>query len=611
MIHLGELEIKPRLVISGAGVSMRAGLPSGPALVESAIKKLGKVAEVSPDLIARISQQLPLEVFFQVVADHAGQSVATKVTTALDAEKPSAVHEWIAEKVEQDLIDRVYTFNFDTLHERALNLNLLRSASGRSVILESEVSDFCLIKLHGSADLRGIVAIGEYVQGFSDPVRERLLEDWTDEVVLVLGYGGWDADLAVTVDEAVAADKLPHQVVWVDRSFPNRGGRTALLSELESAGVNCHRILDDLYSALCLDAESKAPPALAQFQYRWEEFDTLDSSVATAIIAESAMLVDEVDSAALYLKELSGLTQLRLSAFLLERKDSEEAVEVYRDLARKSHQATTAALAATRVYSLTRGQQDCFNSVDLTALHPSIAKHFSAFIKSRRTDLGGLDRREAAARVRGLPKPHETAQGVDSLDTVRLYVSLLTESARLLHEARDYEAALALDKRAYRFAAALGDSALVASVSGGVGVCLLGIADSLSGVDAVSVRKDAVRWLRDTVAPGRTKIGDFTWGLYMCNLGSAISELGQPEEGVSLIHKGLPVLQASMPNWAVSAWAYLAGAYGDLYEKNQQEEDLVLGFKALSKGRALADAIDDYDDVYLLENVGQRLNKLS
>ena len=610
MTHQRGIEIEPHLVITGAGISMMSGLPSGPALVEDALKNLLKGDYISGTNIKKISRSLPLEVFFQIVADHTSQDIATKVTTALDAENPSAVHNWLSRKVQEGLIKQIYTFNFDTLQEQSLGSILKRSTSGRSVVLTSEDLDFRLIKFHGSADSQGVISIGEYVQGFSEPVRKQFLDDWNGKSILVLGYGGWDADLAVTIDEAIDTGKLPRHVTWVDLSFPEQGGRTALLSEIESAGVTCKRLVGDLESVLSLDSKNKEESSLDPFDYRWEEFTTLDNLTTTAIMTEAAILADELEIASHFLEDLTGKTRLRLESILLERKGTEKVLEIYQKLIEDDILGTTQALAATRIYTLSQGQKDYFDSVNLNALHPSVAEHFSAYIKSRRTDLGGLDRPIAAARVRGLPKPHETAQGVENLDAVRLYVSLLTESARLLHEASDYKAALTLDKRAYRFTAALGDPKLKASVSGGIGVCLMGIADSLSGQDAIAVLSDAVHWLTKTIAPGRSQVGDYTWGLHMCNLGSALSLLGQPREGIKFIRKGLPVLQNSMPNWAVSAWAYLAGAYGDLYEKTRQVEYIHLGYIALAEGSELANNIGDFDDIYLIENEKQRLEAL-
>lgn len=604
------IELEPDLVITGAGISMMSGLPSGPALVEDALKKMAHDDNLPETFAKKISSSLPLEVFFQIVADHAGQEIATKVTTALDSESPSKVHNWLSEKVKEGQLKQIYTFNFDTLQEQSLGTKFKHSTSGRSVVLISEDLDFCLIKLHGSADSQAVISIGEYVQGFSDSIRKQFLDDWKGKSVLVLGYGGWDADLAVTIDEAIDTGKLPCHVTWVDLSFPKQGGRTALLSELESAGVTCEKIIGDIESLLSVDSKSEEKRSFDPFDYRWEEFTGLDELTTTAIMAEAAILANELEIASNLLEDLAGNTRLRLESFLLERYGSKKVISIYRRLIKDKSLGTTQALAATRIYTLSQGQEDYFDSVNLDALHPSVAEHFSAYKESRRTDLGGLDRPSAAAKVRGLPEPHETAQGVSNLDSVRLYVSLLTESARLLHEANDFKAALVLDKRAYRFAAALGDPKLEASVSGGVGVCLMGIADSVSGQQATSVLSEAVNWLTKAIAPGKSKVGDYTWGLHMCNLGSALSLLGQPREGIKYLRKGLPVLQNSMPNWAVSAWAYLAGAYGDLYEKTQQDEHIQLGFRALAEGRRLAKNLDDLDDIYLIENEKKRLEAL-
>ena len=610
MVDRIGVELLPNLVITGAGISMRSGLPSGPALVESALKNLINV-DYLPETFARnISKSLPLEVFFQIVADHAGQNIATMVTTALDSKSPSDVHYWLSERIEEGQIKQIYTFNFDTLQEQSLGSKFKYSKSGRSVLLSSQDFDFRLIKLHGSADTQGVISIGEYVQGFSDAVRKQFLDDWNGKSVLVLGYGGWDADLAVMIDEAINTGKLPSQITWVDLSFPEEGGRTALLSDLESVGVSCRKIVGDFMSIISAKNKNEERSNINHFGYEWEEFSGLDNLTTKAIVAEAAILANELEAAAHILEDITGSSRLRLESFLLERHESKSLINIYQKLIEGEVPGTTQALAATRIFSLSHGQKDYFDSVNLDMLHPSVAEHFSAYKESRRTDFGGLDRASAATKVRGLPKPHETAQGVDNLDAVRLYVSLLTESARLLHEAKDFKSALVLDKRAYRFAFALGDTKLVASVSGGIGVCLMGIADSLSGQEATSVLNEAVNWLTKTITPGKSKVGNYTWGLHMCNLGSALSLLGNHREGIEHLSQGLPVLQKSMPNWAVSAWAYLAGAYGDFYEKTLNMEHLQLGFRALDEGEKLAKKLGDFDDMYLIENEKVRLEGL-
>lgn len=239
-----------------------------------------------------------------------------------------------------------------------------------------------------------------------------------------------------------------------------------------------------------------------------------------------------------------------------------------------------------------------------------MARHFDAYVRSRRTDHGGLARDDAARRVRELPGPFETASGVTSLDAVRLYIGFLTESARLLHEARDFSNALEMDRRALRFASAIGDPALLASTSGGVGVCLMGLAEDAAPGVAETHLAEAENWLRRAVEPGRERIGDYVWGLYMCNLGSVLSERGNPRQGVDFLLAGLPVLTEAYPNWAVSCQAYLAMAFGNLFDLERDSKHLQDGHRAVQAGRALATSLQDFDDVYLLQDAETQLRNL-
>lgn len=596
------------VVLTGAGVSMAAGLPSGPELVESALACLSERLSLRKGIASAVSRVLPLEVLFQVIADHAGEEAATAVTRVLDASTPTVTHVWIAEQQRSGRCRSIYTFNFDTLHEQSLGDPFETQLVGRSIVLESLSKEWRLTKLHGSATHRGVVSIGEYVQGFSDSIRHRMMDDWSKRVLLVLGYGGWDVDLRVTLDEAVAKRCLPRAVVWVDRSFPRTGGRTELLTDFEAHGVVCHRVESEISTWLGFGAAADAKAHTA-FEYDWRELAPLDELSVGAILAEACLLSDRLDWTAEIATELAGEEASRIEALLQDQKgERASAAAAYRRIVEGGwHGETTRALAAARAFTLSAGQVDLFDQVLPDQLQADMARHFDAFVWSRRSDLGGLARDKAARRVRELPRPFATASGVTSLDAVRLYIGFLTESARLLHEARDFDDALEMDRRALRFASALGDPALVASTSGGVGVCYMGLAeDAVSGA-AESHLAEAERWLRGAVEGGRERVGDYVWGLHMCNLGSVLSERGDPRNGVQYLLAGLPVLTAAYPNWAVSCQAYLAMAFGDLFDLECEPKHLRDGLRAVQVGWALANRLKDFDDVHLLKEAEAKL----
>lgn len=589
------------VIMTGAGVSMEAGLPSGPELVESALTCLLQELDLPRSIAASVSRAVPLEVLFQIVSDHAGEEAATAVTRYLDASTPTAAHKWIAAQQGSGLCRAIYTFNFDTLHEKSLSTPFVDRTVGRSVVLESSSGEWRLTKLHGSSMIRGVVSIGEYVQGFSDEIRTRLMEDWSGRTLLVLGYGGWDVDLRVTADEAITKRRLPRSIVWVDRSFPREGGRTDLIADFEAHGVACHRIESEL--AAWVGSDSGKVHNRNKFDYEWKELRQLDDATSGAIVAEACLISEQLEWAQKVAAKFAGDRGSRIEALLNDRNGKQEhATAAYRRIVESGWSSTiTRALSAARVFTLTAGQIDLFDRVLPSEMPAEMARHFEAYVLSRRTDRGGLARDEAARRVRSLPRPFNTAAGVTSLDAVRLYINFLTESARILHEAGDYGGALILDKRALRFAGALGDPSLMASTSGGVGVCHMGLAEHANKKVAQLHLLEAERWLRKAIGAGRERIGDYIWGLHMCNLGSVLCELGHPRQGVDCLLAGLPVLTSVFPNWAVSCQAYLAMGFCDLFTVDGDPRHLRNGRNAVQVGWALANKLQDFDDTHLLK----------
>ncbi len=602
------------VVLTGAGISISAGLPSGPDMVRSAVARLLELLSSSDGIVGVIGDTLPLEVFFQVVADHAGESVATRVINVLDASVTTPIHQWVAAQQLLGRIFSLYTFNFDTLHELALEEQFTTRVVGRSVVLEAPSGGWRITKLHGSATVRGVISIGEYVQGFTDPIRAQLLEDWHNRLLLVLGYGGWDADLRITVDEAIAVGRLPRAVVWVDQSFPITGGRSDILNEMEEAGVVCHRVVADFsrLSDLPAGKETEAISVNKSFEYGWDEFSRLDLSIVRAILADACLLSDQLDQAAILTSLLAAPERRRLEALLYDRKgDKTSALAQYQRLLKEVHPAPTLAMAAARAFTLSVGQVDLFDEVPVAQLPIEMACHFEAFVQSRRSDTGGLERADAAKKVGKLPRPFETASGVKSLDGVRLYISLILESARLLHEDSDFSEALELDKRAMRFAQAIGDPVLLSMTAGGVGVCFMGIAEQAIREDADKHWASAEKWLRIGVREGRDRSGDYAWGLHMCNLGSVLSERGDPRTGIEYILQGLPALTAAYPNWAVSCHGFLAMAYCDAFDLEGNPTHIDDGVRALAAGWALANQLKDYDDAHILRQAETKLRERS
>lgn len=297
---------------------------------------------------------------------------------------------------------------------------------------------------------------------------------------------------------------------------------------------------------------------------------------------------------------------VRTRALLAElRGDNVSAAQLYREVALSSQPVSSRALAAVRAFATSRGKVDCFSAVPSTLLSVPLRSVYEAYCTTRKTDLGGLDRREKADLVGGLPQPFETAQGVDSLDAVRLYIGFLTEAARILHEARDWSSALALDFRAYRFAQAIREPTTLGMTTGGIGACYMGLAEDSADEDRTTHLRTAEDWLRRATHGGPQSCGPFAWSLHTCNRGVVAAQLGRVDEGIALLESALPVLIEVFPNYAVCFHGDLALAYVDQFDVLHERACLGLAIHSLAMGWALADRLDDHDDVYFLER-GQR-----
>lgn len=604
-----------RLVtVTGAGLSIATGLPSGPDLVRGALRILSLCADTDLQPPSRIEQRLPLEVFFQIIADHAESTAVAKLTRSLDGGKPTAGHKWISAATQQGHIYAGYTFNFDTLQERCLPRPSDSRAIGRSWVVNYDQFEFSLTKLHGSADSLGVISISEYVQGFADPVRRKLLSDIKGRTILFLGYGGWDVDLHIALDEAIRLRMLPDTVIWIDRSFPINGGRTEILKNLSDAGVTCVPVTGDLQELSAHEVESPLSQSedAVPLNLTFSHFRTLQPTIARAILIEAALVAGEMD----WVRDILGDSEsigsqtqtIRAGAMLSDRlRNKRQAAKLYSQLVETANAGATSALAAAKAFSLSSGKLDCFDSVQIENLCPVLQDVFATYVRTRRTDIGGLERQELAEVVRLLPNPFEIAQGVDSLDAVRLYISILSETARILHESGDWNSALHLDRRAYRFAMAVGEPDALAMTAGNIGACYMGIVDDSNGIEKHSHLLQAKEWLSKATSAGPETIGAFAWGLHMCNLGTVLGQLDRPTEGIDLILSALPILRDVFPNYAVCFYGHLALAYCKKFDKIGDPQYLREANLTVSQGWALAEELNDFDDVHFLEDAEQAI----
>lgn len=622
MPWLKRRQREPIVVLTGAGVSMSAGLPGGRELSEIVLKTLCKNVGIDAlPGIQLISKGTPLETIFQIVADHIGEEPIQLIISQLNKNAPSRIHATLAELARDKQISALYTFNFDQLHEFAFGSNPTDVVHfGRTIRKNFRLGhnwQVPLWKLHGSSDFVGIITISEYIRGFSTAVHNSLRRDLDDRAWLILGYGGWDVDFRGVIADAARSGVLPREVIWVDKSFPDDGSRSEILEIWNSRKVVTQLIEQDVdylarYEMNGAPVNSKnhegTSSALA------DPLKGASSFASAGAITEAALICGHTEIAAFILR-LFAEDQLTKERALLAEKQGyrKDAGRMYFRLASESPYAYTKAMAAIKAFVLTGGSLDCFDKVETTDLGETGLIFFKAVATTRRTDTGGLDRKAAAEVLERLPSIENLIRQVTSLDGARFFISTLSEIARVFHETRRWIDALEMDQLAYRVAQGFGDLGVMGMCAGNIGSCYMGLAEDEQNKSKIRYLKLARRWLAEAVQKMRGQ-DEFGWALHTCNLGVVESELGTPQAGIDLLKIGLSSLMKIYPNYAVCFWGELAECYifAARNAKGENRAPLTLAaVESLRSGLTLADRLRDWDDLSFLRNAANGLKKLN
>ena len=604
---------QPVYILTGAGVSVGAGLPTGPTLAAAVLRRLATRIPGAAIDVETIAEAVPLETVFQSLADYAGPESTRRIVSMLDSECPSRLHRGIREAGEAGCVRSLYTFNFDTLHERAFPIQQLASAEGRTVVKELRTASgqsVTLAKLHGSAEVAGILTLAEYVSGFSDGIRNRFSEDFRGTFWLVLGYGGWDLDFHQMIRAVLRDGACPCELIWVDTSFPKRGGRTALMDLLKEQGCIVHAVVSDIQNLRGLKGMQcvggDRPKGLDEIL---ESLEIVSAEKGAAVVAQLALCQPTSQTVAAAIKggrNAFGGTEPWdfLEARYLDMTDQiQEAVVLYSAAATASGRVERRMLSAVRAFALSKGGTDLFDRVDTSGVPAMMGAVFRIIASARRTDLGGLDRTEALNWCKALPAPRVLSRELTSTDWVRFLVSALSEIARLYHEAGAFDTALDFDLYALAVAEPLADPTQILMIAGNVGACYMGLADTAFGAEqAQTLLNKAEEFLTQALS---TAIGGmtFAFGLHTANLGVVQAELGKHRAGIHLVRQGLVVIEAKYPNYAICFW----GELGSILAKaaicrpcGRRQLFVRASAYALIHGASLAYELSDYDDGHFL-----------
>jgi len=617
------------ILLTGAGVSINSGLPDGSTLTYSLLHRLSERWFPKHLKIDTIAKAVPLETAFQAIADHGMVQVIQRIIARIDSEIPGVAHKIIPRLVNADLVKRIYTFNFDTLHEQsfyAQNIDRLKQR-GRAVakdLFTDKGKQVQLIKLHGSCDYMGTITLSEYIQGFAEETRENIVEDLMEGYWLVIGYGGWDIDFQQIVIDSVERGAIPKDIIWVDKDFPEYGGRTDILADLKKVGTATHLLKCDLNQfceKMCREiAEVRFGGEHSRLEDIVEPTRDVPDEIGAKVVVQLSLHTGNTS----YSEEILKAASLRFpnaseewdyrAAILYDLAGlPEKAAPLYKNVVHFAKKIDRRVVSAARLFSLTRCDVDLFDNINTDNLSPEIVPFFDFVRKGRRTDKGGLNRQEAIKWCDSLPTVSTIIKSISSTDWVRFYISVLTEIARLYHEFGEPRRALRIDMDALRLAEALADPALLGMTTGNVGACLMAISETVQGNECEMNLKSAQRYLARAVRLC-TKLNRFGQGLHMCNLGVVNFNLGEELQGIHTSLEGLEILENIYPNYAICFYGEISRMYAVLAAKHRErerEEFAVRSALALKKGWSLADRLSDWDDVHYLRQGLQTLKRLT
>ncbi|MFX0138722.1 MAG: SIR2 family protein [Candidatus Hodarchaeota archaeon] len=612
----------PVVVLTGAGVSMTLGLPGGPQLVKALLDTLAfKIGAIKKEQINAIAQSIPLETIFQIAADHIGEKYIQRIISGLNNDISSPLHIAIAQLLYAGCIRTIYTFNFDLLHEIAYNLSPIQTERNGRVIIKTFRNKngnlVPLLKLHGSCDVVGVITISEYIRGFPSAIVQKLLRDLKDSYWLILGYGGWDIDFQTIIDMAIKNHTLPKEVIWIDKSFPYKGGRTDILNSLNEANVLTHKLKANI--------EIVAKKVLNKNAFdiiNWKSnlgnlvnhLSDVGSLPAAGTIIETALNSGYVKIAEKILSSFSKDELIFERALLTERQGlRDESAKLYSLLVRKAKRPETRAHAAIRAFVLSQGKIDLFNHVRISELGYVAVRFFEVFATTRRTDVGGINRQILAHEINKLPSLDELIESVTSLDAARFFITIISELARVSHETEQWTKALDLDRMAYRIAQGIGDPAILGMCAGNIGVCYHSMAEVVTGNKKTKLLRDAQLWLEEAIKFA-SKYDKFAWSLHTCNLGLVLRELGDFINSLNLLKNGILTLEKVYPNYAVCFWGELSKTQilaSQKLLKKQHDSLLKSAAESLRAGILLADRLNDWDDISYLRDAAKQVSKFN
>lgn len=195
--YLCLLKDKNISVFTGAGISLGSGLPLASELIKYILLN---ISDISSLIFDKPLSYLPFEGYIEQMITDANDETIMRMFTE-DSLYPNENHKLLASLYKDGAINRIFTVNFDILHEKAFNeIDIRCNKIYRDKDFTSESysdSSINLIKLHGcGSDAESMKFVLSSVTNRKNRIQReyltKLLFGNPNEVIVIFGYSASD-----------------------------------------------------------------------------------------------------------------------------------------------------------------------------------------------------------------------------------------------------------------------------------------------------------------------------------------------------------------------------------------------------------------------------------
>lgn len=225
--YLGLIKDKQISVFTGAGISLGSGLPLASELINYVLLN---ISETNSMILDKPLSYLPFEGYIeQMIKDSNDETIMQMFTD--ESLCPNENHRLIARLHKCGAIKRIYTVNFDILHEKAFNeINIKSNKIYRDEDFTSKSysdSSINLIKLHGcGSDSESMKFVLSSVTNRKNRIQReyltKLLFGNPNEIIVIWGYSASDNFDIIPAINSIKENKAT--VIYV--SHKNKAGHS-------------------------------------------------------------------------------------------------------------------------------------------------------------------------------------------------------------------------------------------------------------------------------------------------------------------------------------------------------------------------------------------------